>query len=65
MLNSDLLPSLLFKLSKNQATILEFTRMVEPRGSAEAANKMSDALIAIDRDEQFIKMALATLMTSE
>jgi hypothetical protein len=42
MPNSDLLPSLLFKLNENQlaleATILELTNWVEQRGSGDVAD---------------------------
>ncbi|MGU9817298.1 hypothetical protein ACU684_18080 [Pseudomonas sp. LF135] len=69
MPNSDLLPSLLFKLNENQlaleAAILELTLWVEQRGSAEVADNVRAALIAIDRNEEFIKMTLAVLMTPE
>lgn len=66
---SDLLPSLLFKINENQlaleAAIMEMTNWVEQRGSAEVADNVRGALAAIDRNEEFIKMALAVLMTPE
>ena len=69
MPNSDLLPSLLFKINENQlaleAAIMELTLWVEQRGSAEIAGNVRGALSAIDRNEEFIKMALAVLMTPE
>ncbi|GGK52839.1 hypothetical protein SAMN04490189_4608 [Pseudomonas koreensis] len=69
MPNSDLLPSLLFKLNENQlaleAAILELSNWVEQRGSADVADNVRGALEAIDRNEEFIKMALAVLMTTE
>ncbi|MDF9775395.1 hypothetical protein [Pseudomonas baetica] len=69
MRNSDLLPSLLFKLNENQlaleAAILELTSWVEQRGSGEVAANVRGALTAIDRNEEFIKMTLAVLMTPE
>lgn len=69
MPNPDLLPSLLFKLNENQlaleAAILELTLWVEQRGSAEVADNVRVALTAIDRNEEFIKMTLAVLMTPE
>ena len=56
MPNSDLLPSLLFKLNENQlaleAAILELTNWVELNGSPEVAD-----------NEELIKMTLAVLMT--
>lgn len=69
MPNSDLLPSLLFKINENQraleAAILELTIWVEQRGSADVADNVCGALTAIDRNEEFIKMTLAVLMTPE
>ena len=69
MSNVDLLPSLLFKINQNQlaleAAIMELTLWVEQRGSAEGAGNARGALGAIDRNEDFIKMALAELMTPQ
>lgn len=69
MPNSDLLPSLLFKMNENQlaleAAIMELTLWVEQRGSAEVAGNVRGALQTIDRNEEFIKMTLAVLMTPE
>ena len=67
MSNADLLPSLLFKINQNQvaleAAILELTNWVEQRGSGEVTENVRGALAAIDRNEEFIKMTLAVLMT--
>lgn len=69
MPNSDLLPSLLFKLNENQlaleAAILELSNWVEMRGSAAVADNVRGALEAIDKNEEFIKMTLAVMMTPE
>jgi hypothetical protein len=69
MPNSDLLPSLLFKLNENQlaleAAIMELTIWVEQRGSADVAENVRESLAAIDRNEEFIKMTLAVLMTPD
>ncbi|EJM68818.1 hypothetical protein PMI30_01260 [Pseudomonas sp. GM50] len=70
MPNSDLLPSLLYKINENQlaleAGILELSNWVEQRGSSEVAENVRSALAAIDRNEEFIKkMTLAVLMTPE
>ncbi|MNQ90730.1 hypothetical protein D3C85_1060830 [compost metagenome] len=69
MPNSDLLPSLLSKLNENQlaleAAIMELSNWVEQRGAAEVAENVRGALVAIDRNEEFIKMTLAVLMTPE
>jgi hypothetical protein len=69
MPNSDLLPSLLLKLNENQlaldAAILELSNWVEQRGSADVADNVRGALEAIDKNQEFIKMTLAVLMTPE
>jgi hypothetical protein len=69
MPHSDLLPSLLFKINENQlaleAAILELTNWVEQRGAADVADNVRGALGAIDRNEEFIKMTLAVMMTPE
>ncbi|WP_237882202.1 hypothetical protein [Pseudomonas sp. PGPR40] len=69
MPNSDLLPSLLFKLNENQlaleAAILELSNWVEQHGSAEIADNVRGALEAINRNEEFIKMTLAVMMAPE
>jgi hypothetical protein len=69
MSNTDLLPSLLFKINQNQlaleAAIMELTLWVEQRGSAEVAANVRGALDTISKNEEFINMTLAVLMTSE
>jgi hypothetical protein len=69
MPNSDLLPSLLFKLNENQlaleAAIMELSNWVEARGSADVAENVRGALDTIDRNEEFIKLSLAVLMAPE
>ncbi|UVJ43635.1 hypothetical protein NVV94_24370 [Pseudomonas sp. LS1212] len=69
MPNSDLLPSLLFKLNENQlaldAAIMEPSNWVEQRGSAEVADNVRGALEALDKNEEFIKMTLAVMMAPE
>jgi hypothetical protein len=69
MPNSDLLPSLLFKINENQlaleAAILELTNWVEQRGAADVADNVRGALDAIDKNEEFIKMTLAVMLTPE
>ncbi len=65
MPNSDLLPSLLFKINENQlaleAAIMELTNWVEQQGGAEIADNVRGALDTIDRNEEFIKLTLAVL----
>ena len=69
MPNSDLLPSLLYKLNENQlaleAAIMELSNWVEARGSADVADNVRGALDTIDRNEEFIKMTLAVMMSPE
>jgi hypothetical protein len=69
MPHSDLLPSLLYKINENQlaleAAIMELTLWVEQRGAADVADNVRSALDAIDRNEEFIKMTLAVMMTPE
>lgn len=69
MTNSDLLPSLLFKINQNQlaleAAIMELTLWVEHRGSADVAENVRGALDTISKNEEFIKMTLALLMAPE
>ncbi|VVM48861.1 hypothetical protein PS874_04250 [Pseudomonas fluorescens] len=69
MSNADLLPSRLFKINQNQlaleAAIMELTLWVEQHGSGEVAENVRDALATFDRNEEFIKMTLAVLMTPE
>lgn len=69
MPSSDLLPSLLFKINQNQlaleAAIMELTLWVEQRGSAEVASNVRGALDTISKNEEFISITLAVLMTPE
>ena len=69
MPNTDLLPSLLYKLNENQlaleAAIMELSNWVEARGSADVADNVRGALDTIDKNEEFIKMTLAVMMTPE
>jgi hypothetical protein len=69
MPNSDLLPSLLYKINENQlaleAAIMELSTWVEQRGSADVADNVRGALETIDKNEEFIKMTLAVLLTPE
>lgn len=69
MPNSDLLPSLLSKINENQlaleAAILELSNWVEQHGAADVADNVRGALETIDKNEEFIKMSLAVLMTPE
>ena len=69
MPNSDLLPSLLYKINENQlaleAAIMELSNWVEAHGSGEVADNVRGALDTIDKNEEFIKLTLAVLMAPE
>jgi hypothetical protein len=69
MSDSDLLPSLPFKINQNQlaleAAIMELTLWVEQRGASEVAGNVRGALDTISKNEEFINMTLAVLMTPE
>jgi hypothetical protein len=69
MPDTDLLPTLLFKINENQlaleAAIMELANWAKQRGAAEVADNVRGALVAIDRNEEFIKMTLAVMMTPE
>jgi hypothetical protein len=69
MSNADLLPSLLFKINQNQvaleAAIMELTLWVEQRDSGEVGGNVRGALQTISKNEEFIAMTLAVLMTPE
>jgi hypothetical protein len=69
MPNSDLLPSLLFKINENQlaleAAIMELSNWVEQHGASDVADNVRGALDTIDKNEEFIKMTLAVMMTPE
>lgn len=69
MPNSDLLPPLLYKINENQlaleAAIMELTLWVEERGATDVGGNIRSALQTIDKNEEFIKMTLAMLMTPE
>ncbi|WP_426236538.1 hypothetical protein [Pseudomonas sp. TWP3-2] len=69
MSNADLLPSLLYKINQNQlaleAAIMELTLWVEQRGTAEVASNVRGALDTISKNEEFINMTLAVLMTPD
>jgi hypothetical protein len=69
MSNSDLLPTLLFKINQNQvaleAAIMELVLWVEQRGAGEVGDNVRGALATINRNEEFINMTLAVLMAPE
>jgi hypothetical protein len=69
MPNSDLLPSLLFKINENQlaleAAIMELSNWAEQHGAAEVADNVRGALDTIDKNEEFIKLTLAVMMAPE
>lgn len=60
MTNSDLLPSLLFKINQNQlaleAAIMELTLWVEHRGSADVAENVRGALDTISKTKSLSRL---------
>ena len=44
---------------------MELSNWVEARGSADVADNIRGALDTIDKNEEFIKLTLAVLMTPE
>lgn len=68
MLNSDLLPSLLFNINQNQLALeaanTELTLCVEQRGAVEVGNNIRGALLTIEKNEEFI-MTMAVMMAPE
>lgn len=44
---------------------MELSPWVEQRGAADVADNVRGALVAIDRNGQFIKMTLAVMMAPE
>jgi hypothetical protein len=68
MPNSDLMAPLLSKIHDNQlaleAAIMELSNWVGQQGSPDTAVNVREALAAIDRNEDFIKMTLALIDTS-
>lgn len=68
MPNSDLMAPLLSKIHENQlaleAAIMELSNRVEQQGSSDTAVNAREAIAAIDRNEDFIKMTLALIDTS-
>lgn len=69
MPNSDLLPALILKLYENQlaleASIMELSNWVEQRGSAETSENIRGALNTIDKNEEFIRLTLAVLLSPD
>ena len=69
MLNSELIPALLYKLNENQlaleAAIMELTIWVEQQGSSEVGGNIRGALEVITQNEKFINASLTELMPPE
>ncbi|MEJ3595363.1 hypothetical protein [Pseudomonas bubulae] len=69
MLNSDLIPALLYKLNENQlaleAAIMELTIWVEQQGSSEVGGNIRGALEVFTQNEKFINASLTELMPPE
>ncbi|WP_224791277.1 hypothetical protein [Pseudomonas fluorescens] len=60
---------MLYKINENQlaleSAIMELTLWVEQHGGIEVAENVRGALVAIDRNEEFIKLTLAVLTAPE
>lgn len=69
MQNLDLLPSLLSKINENQraleAAIMELTNWVDGQESNQVAANVRGALATLDLNDEFIKMSLAVMMSSD
>ena len=69
MPDSDLLPPLLHKIYENQlaleAALMELTNWVEKRGGPEVAENVRGAMDTVDKNEEFIKLTLAVLLTPD
>ena len=69
MLNSDLIPALLYKLNENQlaleAAIMELTIWVEQQGSSEVGGNIRGALEVTTLNEKFINASLTEFMPLE
>lgn len=69
MQNLDLLPSLLSRINENQraleAAIMELTNWVDRQGSNQVAANVRGALATLDLNDEFIKMSLAVIMSSD
>ncbi|WP_202368168.1 hypothetical protein [Pseudomonas sp. MWU318] len=69
MSNSDLIPSLLFKINQNQlaleAAIMELTLWIEHHHPGEVGGNVRGALETIGSNEEFITLSIAVLMTPE
>lgn len=69
MMNSDLIPALLYKLNENQlaleAAIMELTLRIELQGSSEVGGNVRGALDVITQNEEFINASLKTLISPE
>ena len=69
IMNSDLIPALLYKLNENQlaleAAIMELTLWIELQGSSEVGGNVRGALDVITQNEEFINVSLKTLMPPE
>lgn len=69
MPDSDLLPPLLYKLHENQlaleAAIAELTNWVGQHGWTDVAENVRGAMDTLDKNEEFIKLTLAVIMTPD
>jgi len=63
-MNSDLIPTLLYKLNENQlaleAAIMKLILWIELQGSSEVEGNVRGALDVISQNEEFINVSLKT-----
>ncbi|ROM84896.1 hypothetical protein BK652_09970 [Pseudomonas brassicacearum] len=69
MHNLDLLPQLLTKIAENQlaleAAIMELSNWAAVNGSAVVDQNVRGALATLERNDEFVKTALAVINTPE
>ncbi|WP_338498289.1 hypothetical protein V5F23_09950 [Pseudomonas sp. WP18] len=69
MHNLDLLPQLLNKIAENQlaleAAIMELSNWAAANGSAVVDQNVRGALATLERNDEFVKTALAVISTPE
>ena len=69
MHNLDLLPQLLTKIAENQlaleAAIMELSNWAAANGSAVVDQNVRGALATLERNDEFVKTALAVISTPE
>ena len=69
MMNSDIIPTRLYKLNENQlvleAAIMDLTLCIELQGSSEVGGNVRRSLDVITHNDEFINVSLKTLIPPE